>query len=93
MSIQKNLLKVLVTEQHNNLWVLWYFIVLSTVKPVFYNHCDERPPAIQDHFSTNIDLDFYIFVPLIKDHLSYKSCRSMILLKWSMTGGLSSHWF
>ncbi len=49
----------------------------SSWKGLQWNLCFKtivmRDPVIQDHFSRNTELHLYIFVPVIKDHLSYKT--------------------
>ncbi len=45
-------------------------------------------PLIRDYFCSNLALHFYTFVPLIKDHLSYKTtfCGPM---GWSLITGFT----
>ncbi len=46
-----------------------------------------KQPLMRDHFSSNMALSFYTFVPLMKDHLSYKTnlCDPV---QWSLVAGI-----
>ncbi len=57
----------------------------NTVKAAMRNHCEEETDLQQYHFNSNMALHFYIFVPVMKDHLSYQ----MWSFGWSLVTGFT----